>query len=259
MIDITVPGHHEVNKFSTREMAILRLIAHRSLTLTIRVRCQIILCIYLCTVFVGPFGWLFGEARGLVAFEHKVSVCSETSSHAAVSSEDKAKIAHSPSGTRLDGPTLGYEADGLIPGESEASLLPLPTFQASSGVQPSKAPSVPKRDSPPIGAFGGQLLENFKGLFSKPNLKPLLIGSGATALTSVADDEVQEYFGATRRGEALGDIGAVVGVGISHSVGGEKTAKSGFSTTQTLTASKPLQLSRNTLKRSQVLSLNMNS
>jgi hypothetical protein len=95
-------------------------------------------------------------------------------------------------------------------------VLP-PTFQFNgdvrTGVYSPDSAQKGKQEpgSPPIGAFGSQLLENFKGLFSKHNLKPLLIGSAATALTSIADDEVKDYSGETRRFKELGKVGAVVG------------------------------------------------
>jgi hypothetical protein len=54
-------------------------------------------------------------------------------------------------------------------------------------------------------------LENFKGLFSKQSLKPLLIGSAATGVATLADEGIQEYFGETRRFKKLGEIGDVVG------------------------------------------------
>jgi len=177
-----------------------------------RVRYQITFFIYLCAVPLGSFGWLFGETREPVTLDHEASVCAELLSKGAGCGRVSAEVAHFlGERLRLDAPALWNAADGLAPRNSEASRVPFPAFQSGSAAQPSIASTTSKRDSPPIGAFGGQLLENFKDLFSKQNLKPLLLGSGATALASVADDDVQEYFGATRRAKALGDIGAVVG------------------------------------------------
>ena len=67
------------------------------------------------------------------------------------------------------------------------------------------------RESPPIDSFPGQLLQNFKGLFSKHNLKPVLIGAAATGVSSLADQELRDYFSEPRRVREVGDVGAIVG------------------------------------------------
>lgn len=71
--------------------------------------------------------------------------------------------------------------------------------------------TVARRECPPLGSFGSQLLLNLKGLFSKHNLKPLLIGSAATGVSSFADESLQEYFSEPRRAREVGDVGAIVG------------------------------------------------
>jgi len=59
--------------------------------------------------------------------------------------------------------------------------------------------------------FGSALLNNFGGLFSSNNLRPLIIGSAATGISAGFDDSVQSFFGEKRRAEALGEAGNVIG------------------------------------------------
>ncbi len=138
----------------------------------------------------GSFGWLLGETSGRVIQVNENVGCSGFS----FSTDSCRGVLVSAAVNRAGLPTFQSGGDVRTPTQS-----PIP----AQGRQ--------QRGSPPISSFGGQLLQNFKGLFSKHNLKPLLIGSAATGLSSIADDEIQEYFGETRRFEALGEVGEVVG------------------------------------------------
>ncbi len=65
--------------------------------------------------------------------------------------------------------------------------------------------------SPPPGAFLKQFFYNVKGLFSKHNLLPLLVGSAAAGLSTTVDTEVKEEFDSSRRFEEFGDFGDALG------------------------------------------------
>ncbi len=62
---------------------------------------------------------------------------------------------------------------------------------------------------------GGRFLSNFGrntvGLFSLDNLTPFLAGAAATGVATAFDDNVQRYFGETRRAKWLGDAVDVEG------------------------------------------------
>lgn len=68
-------------------------------------------------------------------------------------------------------------------------------------------------ESPPLGTFGRQFLRNLKGIASRGNLWPVAIGSAATGISAVWDDDVKSYFSEKRRLKVLGDTGGVVGNG----------------------------------------------
>ncbi len=78
----------------------------------------------------------------------------------------------------------------------------------SSGLFPSGPTS---RQPPPLKSFPRQLLENFKGLASRHNLKPLLIGSAATVTSAFFDEEIRDYMSSSRRFKELGEVGAFLG------------------------------------------------
>jgi len=109
--------------------------------------------------------------------------------------------------------TTGAKGPSWLMPELDSSRLVQFAFLPANDLSDPDQGSVPKerRGSPPLGSFGDQLLENFKGLFSQNSLKPLLIGSAATGLAAIADEEIQEFFGETRRFKELGDIGQVIG------------------------------------------------
>ncbi len=173
--------------------------------------------IYIWIVLVGSFGWLLGETGGPITVNHHEAVCSDFSTYTGNCRRDQDGTVFPPGkGFRLYAPAIGIETDSRFLQEGVINRAHLLTFQSGDNVPTLAQSQIPahggqQRASPPIKSFGGQLLKNFKGLFSKHNLKPLLIGSAATGLASIADDEVQEYFGETRRFKALGDVGAVVG------------------------------------------------
>jgi hypothetical protein len=59
--------------------------------------------------------------------------------------------------------------------------------------------------------FGSNFVRNTVGLFSLDNLKPFLVGAAATGVATPFDDNVQRYFGETRRAKWLGDAVDVEG------------------------------------------------
>lgn len=96
------------------------------------------------------------------------------------------------------------------------SAAPLPAGKeekkASQSVSGSSSPASNSSSlSPPIGSFGKELLGNFKGMFSKENLFPVLVGSAATGLSFAADDGIRDHFNETRRFRELGEFGNIVG------------------------------------------------
>lgn len=161
----------------------------------------------------GGFGHLMGEGQGPGQPERELRAryCTSCILHSGAT-DSEPNTALRPGGSRSPEPSVPFqlERELLARTESDTSYPPAGT-RPSRSLFGGQLDPVSHRNSPPLGAFGNQLLENFKGLFSKHNLKPLLIGSGATALATLADDEVKEYFGESRRLEALGEIGAVVG------------------------------------------------
>lgn len=85
----------------------------------------------------------------------------------------------------------------------------------SGGLSPSGPTS---RQDPPLRSFPRQLLANFKGLASRHNLKPLLIGSAATATSAFFDDEIRDYMSSSRRFKELGEVGAFLGSSLTIGV-----------------------------------------
>jgi len=89
-------------------------------------------------------------------------------------------------------------------------LLYANTLLAQAPVQSN--PNVAAAQSPPLSTFGAQLLRNLKATFtSKQNLLPLAVGGGAAAVTSIWDEDVQEYFADPNRSTTAGDVGAWLG------------------------------------------------
>jgi membrane-associated phospholipid phosphatase len=52
---------------------------------------------------------------------------------------------------------------------------------------------------------------NLKGLFSRQNLWPLLIGAGANAAATAFDDPVKDFFYGHERLEEMGEVGSIIG------------------------------------------------
>jgi membrane-associated phospholipid phosphatase len=74
------------------------------------------------------------------------------------------------------------------------------------------APDVSIAQSPPLNTFGSQLLNNLRATFtSKQNLLPLVAGSGATAVSSIWDSDVQEFFADPGKAAVAGDVGQWLG------------------------------------------------
>jgi len=61
--------------------------------------------------------------------------------------------------------------------------------------------------------FGANLGRNLVGVFSRDNLKPLLITAAAAGAAAPFDDNVVRYFTPDRRAKWLGDSGATIGQG----------------------------------------------
>ncbi len=75
----------------------------------------------------------------------------------------------------------------------------------------STPPSPPATRERYLKDFPQQFLLNLKGLFSKQNLLPMLIGVGATATTTAFDDPIKDFFYGHERLEELGEAGSVIG------------------------------------------------
>jgi len=69
--------------------------------------------------------------------------------------------------------------------------------------------------APPARDFGRVLWSNTRGLFSRANLAPLVVGATATGASSFFDERVQDYFGAERRAPWIGSAGNVLGNAIT--------------------------------------------
>ncbi len=91
--------------------------------------------------------------------------------------------------------------------------------EAATAQSGGPSPSGPaSRQDPPLRSFPRQLLANFKGLASRQNLKPLLLGSAATGTSAFFDEEIRDYMSSTRRFEELGDVGAFLGSSLTIGV-----------------------------------------
>ena len=124
-------------------------------------------------------------------------------------------------------PSLSVESApvfGFVPLEPRVSLLERATSldllgsleqdetpsTQKGGDEAEDGPSTDTIVAPSFRDFPRALAYNFtKGLFSKENLKPLLIGSAATLVVVPFDDEISESLQGSASG--LGDIGDVVG------------------------------------------------
>lgn len=72
--------------------------------------------------------------------------------------------------------------------------------------------SGPSTESPELNTFGVQLLRNFKATFtSKQNLLPVVAGGGATAISSIWDQDPSDYFAEQNRASAVGEVGRWLG------------------------------------------------
>lgn len=95
-------------------------------------------------------------------------------------------------------------------GDNTDPLPPLLVPNPAAHHQPQEEQASPY-DSPSnslsIGSFPGQLLANFKGLFSTHNLIPLVVGSAATGVAAVLDDDIRDHLSSTRRARVLGEVG----------------------------------------------------
>ncbi len=71
--------------------------------------------------------------------------------------------------------------------------------------------AVSAQQAPPARDFGRQLWTNTRGLFSSDSLLPTVAGVTAAGTSSIFDQRVQNYFGAERRAEWIGDVGNIIG------------------------------------------------
>ena len=75
---------------------------------------------------------------------------------------------------------------------------------------PGQTATVPQ--SPKLDTFGVQLARNFGATFSsQENLLPLAVGAGATGLAAVWDDELQEHFSDSNKGNVVEETGHILG------------------------------------------------
>ena len=84
-------------------------------------------------------------------------------------------------------------------------------FAPVSNPTSSTPPRTEVTKEPYLQDFPKQFLLNLKGLFSKHNLWPLLVGVGATATASAFDDPVKDFFYGHERVEEVGQIGSLIG------------------------------------------------
>ncbi len=89
------------------------------------------------------------------------------------------------------------------------SLVPLTPLAQTPA---ESAPENKEMQGPALNTFGPQLLHNLGSIFtSKENLLPLAVGSGATAVSSIWDHDLQEHFQDPGRWETIGDVGQWMG------------------------------------------------
>jgi PAP2 superfamily len=92
----------------------------------------------------------------------------------------------------------------------------LPLLAQEPPAPPQTPPSPPQTPPSPDGRrtprrFIANYGRDLVGVFSKDNLRPLLITAGAAGGGAFFDDNVQRYFSAERRAKTLGDAGEQLG------------------------------------------------
>jgi len=91
--------------------------------------------------------------------------------------------------------------------------------EAATAQSGGPAPSGPTSPQDlPLRSFPRHLWANFKGLASRQNLKPLLLGSAATGTLAFFDEEIRDYMSSTRRFQELGEVGAFLGSSLTIGV-----------------------------------------
>jgi membrane-associated phospholipid phosphatase len=90
------------------------------------------------------------------------------------------------------------------------SVLSVPTLVAQTNAPQAQIDPAP--ESPELKTFGIQLLRNLEATFtSKQNILPLAVDAGATAVSSIWDDNLQRHFAEPDKGTVVSDIGTWLG------------------------------------------------
>ena len=110
-----------------------------------------------------------------------------------------------------------------LPKPPSAFIIPIARTIPQNGTRPDRAfvpgnnvtqsapPWAQATDGPNLKDFPKQFLLNLKGLFSRQNLWPLLIGVGATATATAFDDGIKDFFYGHERLEEMGEVGSIIG------------------------------------------------